>query len=100
MAKSNKEIAHTQRVLVDIDFEREKQDIKFGGVNHDDQHSTMDFIDFMKIKTGESLVAEINDDHKEARRRMIQVAALAVACVERMDRAQDYLADDLEKAGI
>lgn len=73
-----------KRVLKTIAAERIRQDRQWGGADHDDEHSTSDFIDFMR---GRLDVADgIMTKPKEKRRRLVQVAALAVAAVESMDR--------------
>jgi hypothetical protein len=60
----------------EITAERVRQDAKWGGPAHDDQHAEADFAGF------------ILDRAKEwpSRKGFIQMAALAVAAVESMDR--------------
>lgn len=67
-------------ILQEILNERGRQDDKWGGPEHDDQHPLADFVDFI-----EGYAAKARDGD-EPRRRLIQVAALAVAAVESMDR--------------
>ncbi len=72
------------RIIQDILEERTRQDKKWGGPEHDDQHNIIDWSNIIKIWNRKVR----NDDVslEEARRRFIQVAALAVAAVEVLDR--------------
>ena len=73
-------------VLDEIAAERRRQDGKWGGPAHDDAHSTAEFVQFIEDYAGWARqMASMNSPDK-ARRRLIQVAALAVAAVESMDR--------------
>jgi hypothetical protein len=76
-------------VYEEVRAERAAQDAKWGGPEHDDAHDADDWLDYIARK-GESameLVGEGSARNDTAfRRRMIQIAALAVACVESMDR--------------
>jgi len=73
-------------VLDEIAAERRRQDGKWGGPAHDDEHSTAEFVQFIEDYAGWARqMASMNSPDK-ARRRLIQVAALAVAAVESMDR--------------
>ncbi|MBK5230230.1 MAG: hypothetical protein JJE27_03555 [Thermoleophilia bacterium] len=80
----------TETVLADVAAERSRQDAKWGGAEHDDKHSTADFVQLIEDYAGWARVmAGMRSDGK-ARERLIQVAALAVAAVERIDRAPEY----------
>lgn len=84
MSKFQNENRHMAGVLLEIQSERERQDERWGGSEHDDEHSTVEFIEF--IKGYADLAREESIFGKEKRRRLIQVAALAVAAIESMDR--------------
>lgn len=71
-----------QKIYEDIDKERQYQDDKWGGPEHDDQHSVHDFIAFIAKYAGRA----VETTPEEERKAMIQVAALAVAYVELLDR--------------
>lgn len=76
----------TADVLSEVASERARQDAKWGGSKHDDLFSVFDFVQWIEDYAGWCrMMALMNSDDK-ARRRMVQVAALAVAAVERMDR--------------
>lgn len=73
-------------ILSEIEKERARQDSKWGGASHDDQHSTADFCRWIKNYAG--WADQMADAHsfEKARNRLIQVAALAVAAVESIER--------------
>lgn len=68
--------------LADVADERERQDAKWGGPSHDDHHSTADFVQLIEDYAGWARTMAGMDSHDKAERRLIQVAALAVAAVE------------------
>lgn len=53
---------------------------------HDDEHTTADFVRFIEHYAGLARDAEIQADPDEARKRLVQVAALAVAAAESIER--------------
>lgn len=72
-------------VLVELENEREHQDHKWGGKEHDDEHSRSDWLDI--IATVSQLARELPEgDHNQTRRKYIKIAALAIAAVESMYR--------------
>jgi len=73
-----------QDIYDSIRDERDRQDAKWGGPEHDDEHSTNDFIAYLTKHAGRAVDA----DPHELREQMIRVAALAVAVVEKIDRGQ------------
>jgi hypothetical protein len=76
----------TESVLDEVDKERQRQDVKWGGPCHDDRHSTTDFVHLIEdYACVAQTMASINN-HDEARELLVRVAALAVAAVERLDR--------------
>ena len=69
--------------------EMARQDDKWGGAEHDDQHPTQTFCGWIQNYAG--WAAQMSDGcgtegRTKARRRLVQVAALAVAAVESIDR--------------
>ena len=74
-------------VLAEVATERNRQDEKFGGPAHDDQHPTATFVQLIEDYAGWARTMAGINSHDKARHRLIQVAALAVAAVESIDRA-------------
>jgi|GEM_PF-1931289 len=73
----------------EVALERYAQDEKHGGEENDDRNTFEDwfkFIDDKLEKAGDAIVSLNGTDLPEYRRRMVQVAALAVAAVESLDR--------------
>lgn len=70
-------------VYDEIREERARQDEKWGGPEHDDEHSRDDWTCFIDDKTTD---AENTENDADYRRRLIQIAALAVAAIESLDR--------------
>lgn len=66
--------------------ERQRQDNKWGGAGHDDQHSVSDFVLLIEDYAGWARTMAGMRNLQKARNRLIQVAALAVAAVESIDR--------------
>jgi hypothetical protein len=79
-------------IFKEIDAERIAQDQRWGGPEHDDKHGSYDWIAFITRNVG--LAVTRPWDAREFRRRMVRVAALAVAAVEWVDRAGARGADD------
>lgn len=69
-------------VYDEIRGERARQDAKWGGPDHDDRHSLDDWCDFIEERTRLLYPANLDD----SRATLIEVAALAVAAIESMDR--------------
>lgn len=68
------------RVFGFIEVERARQDAQWGGPSHDDQHGPDDWLDYIQKQVdaarNDSLSAE------DYRRRLVKIAALAVAGYE------------------
>lgn len=73
-------------VLRDVESERQRQDAKWGGPEHDDGHDTHTFCLLIEGYTGWARVMAGMDSLSKARHRLVQVAALAVAGCESIDR--------------
>lgn len=75
-------------IFNEISKERRRQDEKWGGPKHDDEHSTADFCRWIKNYAGwADQMADMRSFDK-ARNRLVQIAALAVAAIESIDRIQ------------
>lgn len=68
------------RALVDVLAERGLQDEQWGGPEHDDGHTLVDWRDFI-VKQADRSVSSC-----DARARLVKVAALALAAIESLDR--------------
>jgi len=80
LSERAKEKAPPKNVLSEVAAERARQVAKWGNT-HDDGHSNLDFTRFINVRVGRS------HDDALTRRMMIEIAALAVANIERIDRA-------------
>lgn len=69
-------------VYEEIAAERDRQDAKWGGPEHDDTHSAYHWSSYIeeRLHSGDQMTAE------ESRRLFIEIGALAVAAVESADR--------------
>lgn len=73
------------QIFGEINDERNHQDAKWGGPDHDDDHSLNDFVAYITLHAGKAVDVEVH----EQREQMIKVAALATAVVEKLDRATE-----------
>ena len=78
----------TARVLSDVEEERDRQNQRWGGNAHDDLHGPRDWAAFIIEHLGKALDAAEGGEADRYRRRMVEVAALAAAAVEVVDRAR------------
>ncbi len=78
-----------RRCLWMLAHERQRQDEKWGGPEHDDLHTTADFAQLAQDYAGWARVMSGMGSADKAQRRMLQVAALALADVERAMRYFD-----------
>ena len=82
-------------VLFEVAKERGRQDAKYGGPNHDDKHTTAEFAEFIEGRAYKVRALDTADREKplnygslkRPRQILLEIAALAVAAVESMDRA-------------
>lgn len=70
-------------VLLEVVLERERQDEEWGGPEHDDAHDANDWVNFIEVRAQRAWNARTG---KGYRKRMVQIAALAVAAVQSFDR--------------
>lgn len=82
---SNFDIAKMRRVLDEIGQERHRQNMKWGA-KHDDRKTMRDFIEHIQDYAGwaRQMFGMGSDD--KGRRRLVNIAALAVAAIEALDR--------------
>ena len=83
-------------ILKEVQEERDHQDKKWGGPNHDDDHGPYAWVSFIINYLGKSIGDFLADDSQVQNRveyrlrnfryNMIKVAALAVAAAESVDR--------------
>ncbi|MCD1628293.1 hypothetical protein [Marinobacter shengliensis] len=73
--------------LSEVAAERCRQDQKWGGPEHDDKKSPNDFVQHIEDYAGWARVMAGMGSYAKYRRRMVQVAALAGAAIEAVDRA-------------
>lgn len=69
----------------EIESERDRQDAKWGGASHDDEHATYDWAIWIRDRA--TLIAH-GLSAPERRRLLVEIAALAVAAIESHDRKQ------------
>lgn len=74
------------QILDQVEEERRRQDKKWGGPDHDDQHTFDEMMKFLGDKVDFAVAEFDNGSYSQSRKRMIQVSALAVAMVEYIDR--------------
>ena len=73
-------------VLEEVQSERARQDLKWGGADHDDKWTPLDWHEMIADYNGWARRMATMGSVDKARMRYIQVAALAVAAVEAIDR--------------
>lgn len=66
--------------------ERERQDTKWGGAKHDDEHSCEDWAVYLMQYSDRLLHVNEYVDRTRAKAILIKIAALAVAAHESLDR--------------
>ncbi|MCB1504486.1 MAG: hypothetical protein KDJ47_05875 [Hyphomicrobiaceae bacterium] len=78
----------TESVLQQVAAERDRQDQKWGGPAHDDRHTTADMVQLIEDYAGWARTMAGMQSFDKAKRRLVQVAALAVAAAEIIERAE------------
>lgn len=74
------------KLFEEVDFERERQDLKWGGAAADDKWNPLDWHEMIAdYNAWARRMATMNSPDK-ARNRYIQIAALAIAAIEALDR--------------
>lgn len=75
-----------ETVLNDVGIERERQDHKWSGIFNDDTWNPLDWHEMISDYNGWARRMACMNSPDKARIRYIQIAALAVAAVEALDR--------------
>jgi len=73
-------------ILEEVAAERARQDGRWGGAEHDDDMTMDAFAQLIADYAGWARVKAREGTFDEARQRLLQAAALAVAAIERLDR--------------
>ena len=77
----------TKRVLALITAERERQVAQGYTAQHDDQHLMADFYRFIQERIDRRMAAA-GGTGADFRKDMVEIAALAVAALQKIDRAE------------
>jgi len=79
-------------VFAELNDERIAQDLQWGGPGHDDEHDSGEWISYIE-KQLDACEGEIddarkqnNDEQPDVRKRMVKIAAIAIAAIESIDR--------------
>jgi thioesterase domain-containing protein len=91
-------MSDTDMVLGEVRAERERQDEEWGGPEHDDRHSPLDWHNYLQKQMGRAAEAFEATDRKRWRTAMLKTAALAVAAVESSDRSRRAQTDQDDQA--
>lgn len=75
-------------IFSEIAGERIRQDAKYGGPEHDDEHSALEWAEFIGDKLDD---ISLTSEQADVRKRLIQIAALAVAAIDACDRGAALL---------
>lgn len=75
-------------MIDDVLSERNRQDAKWGGIEHDITHSPNDWAAYVVRHLGRATIGAEIQDGREYRKRLVEVAALAVAAIEAYDVRQ------------
>jgi hypothetical protein len=81
-----RQLVQHEPVIQNVIAERLRQDEKWGGASHDDHHTVADFVQLIEDYAGWARTMAGMDSVDKARNRLIQVAALAVAATQMIDR--------------
>ena len=76
----------TEAVIAEVALERQRQDEKWGGAINDDQWSPLDWHEMLSDYNAWARRMACMGSLDKARRRYVQLAAMAVAAVEAIDR--------------
>jgi len=80
----------TTRVLNEVFAERKRQEVKCGGKGTDDEHNPLDWHEMIADYNAWARRMACMGSLGKTRRRYIQIAALAVAAVEALDRRNNH----------
>lgn len=85
-SQSEAETADLMRVLGAVAAERHRQDVKWGGAGHDDDHTIDDWWDILDRLKLELDIAAEGGNRLLIRHHLLEIAATAVAAVQSFDR--------------
>ena len=71
-------MTNQEKIIMDILSEREYQNIKYGGINHDIKHSMSDWVSIIT----KHIWKAVSDDVGQFKLQMIKIAALAISALE------------------
>lgn len=74
------------KVIDDILAERAAQDAQWGGPAHDDEHSMIDWLNYISYQLRHAGYAAYDEVIPAYRQRLVKTAALAAAAIESLDR--------------
>lgn len=88
-------------VFDEVGDERKRQDEQWGGPEHDDAHALRDWLTFIEKQVGAARMRQEDQNSRpdiaggylhvpELRRRLVKIAALAVAGIESIDRQYPF----------
>lgn len=72
-------------VLTEIENEREHQDHKWGGKEHDDHHTREDWLNIIDQISRDAILLP-PADMNELRRKYVKIASVAIAAIEALYR--------------
>jgi hypothetical protein len=85
------------RVFGEIHAERERQDEKWGGPAHDDEHDAFEWSRFLQRQAMAGEQAAHRQLGPEWRKRFVNIAALAIAAIESIDRQSAAVVSDVHR---
>lgn len=78
-------------VFAAVRAERDRQDAKYGGPQHDNGHSWADWMSFIKERVPEDPTeAQETISDEDSKKALLQIAALAIAALETRARRTVY----------
>ena len=95
-AMLNPPFSAREEIYREVDRERYRQDKKWGGPKHDDEHSHKEWVGFLVQNASRCL--NLDESFHDFRTCMVRVAALAVAAIESNDR--QYPPPKFEKVDV
>jgi hypothetical protein len=75
-------LKRNMEIMQEISRERAKQDEQWGGQEHDDTHSPGDWFRFISYQVHRGSSGDSVGDMHKRRRRLVKIAALAIAALE------------------
>ncbi|WP_142851033.1 hypothetical protein [Telmatospirillum sp. J64-1] len=88
--QSESDTLHLVDVLTDVADERWAQDLQWGGPEHDDQHTSLEWRALIGAHTHD-LIDGRGNAAPDYRERLVKIAALAVAAIQSHDRTASII---------